>query len=164
MENIIKDLIKVFNKNVFEVKGIKEFPRSKIESLFKNKLKNIYNSSFYSYSSSYFGDFVLITCYSKMFPDLEFWFKEKEYEEEEFNQLASLKLGNEYIIPSNKKLFQFSYLKINKKVINNEEEATEILLNLLSFKLETEANEAKKIYKEKIKLLDEIKKIKSSLK
>ena len=37
MENIIKDLIKVFNKNVFEVKGIKEFPRSKIESLFKNK-------------------------------------------------------------------------------------------------------------------------------
>ena len=90
--------------------------------------------------------------------------EQKEYEEEEFNQLASLKLGNEYIIPSNKKLFQFSYLKINNKVINNEKEATEILLNLLSSKLETEANEAKKIYEEKIKLLDEIKKIKSSLK
>lgn len=164
MENIIKDLIKVFNKKVFEVKGTKEFPRSKIESLFKNKLKNIYNSLFYSYSSAYSGNFVLITCCSDTFPKLEFWFKEKEYSKEEFNLLASLKLGNEYIIPSNKKLFQFSYLKINNKVINNGEEATETLLNLLSYKLKTEANEAKKIYEEKIKLLDEIKKMKSSLK
>lgn len=161
MENIIKDLVKLSNKEVFEVKGNKEFSRSKIESLFKSKLKNIYNSSLYSYTSCYSGNFVKITCYSIEFPSLEFWFKEKEYSEEELKELANLKILDEYIVPYNKRLFHFSFLKINNKVV--KEKAYETFIDLIYFKVEKEVKEFKKIYEEKNELLNKIKEIKSSL-